>query len=144
MGDSSDRSTSLGGLSMSTRVTITLPDEVYRRAESLAQVTSREVADVLADALALSLPASDPQAGPGMAVATYSDQDLLAITELELPSSQDRRFSELLDKQQSTHLPPDERAELLAFMQIYQQGLLLKARALHEAVRRGLRPPLEP
>jgi len=111
---------------MSTRVTITLPDEVYRRAESLAQVTSREVADVLADALALSLLASDPQAAPGMAVATFSDQDLLTITELELPSSQDRRFSELLDKQQSTHLPPEERVELLAFMQIYQQGLLLE------------------
>jgi len=129
---------------MSTRVTITLPDEVYRRAESLAQVTSREVADVLADTLALWLSASDPQGPTGMAVASLSDQELLAVTELELPPDHDRRFSELLDVQQATELQPAERAELLAFMQIYQQGLLLKARALHEAVRRGLRPPLEP
>ena len=123
---------------MSTRVTITLPDEVYRRAESLAQVTSREVADVLADTLALWLSASDLPATPGMAVASLSDQELLAVTELELPSEQDRRFSELLDSQQCSRLQSAERAELLAFMQIYQQGLLLKARALHEAVQRGL------
>jgi hypothetical protein len=129
---------------MSMRVTLTLPDDVYRRAESLAQVTSREVADVLADTLALWLSASDPRAIPGMAVADLSDQELLAVTELDLPSDQDRRFSELLDIQQSRRLQPAERAELLAFMQIYQQGLLLKARTLHEAVRRGMRPPLEP
>jgi hypothetical protein len=129
---------------MSTRITITLPDDVYRRAESLAQVTSRGVADVLADTLALWLSASDLPATPGMAVASLSDQELLAVTELALPSDQDRRFSELLDMQQSRRLQPAERAELLAFMQIYQQGLLLKARALHEAVQRGLRPPLEP
>jgi hypothetical protein len=29
-------------------------------------------------------------------------------------------------------------------MQVYQEGLVRKARALREAVRRGLRPPLEP
>ncbi len=29
-------------------------------------------------------------------------------------------------------------------MQVYQQRLLRKAQALAEAVRRGLRPPLEP
>jgi predicted transcriptional regulator len=34
---------------MSTQVTLTLPDEVYRRAERLAQLSSRDVADVLAD-----------------------------------------------------------------------------------------------
>ena len=128
---------------MSTRVTITLPDDIYRRAETLAQVTSREVADVLAETLALSLPAVDPQAAPSMTLANLSDQELLAVTELELPAKQDRRFSELLDRQQSARLQSAERAELLAFMQIYQQGLLLKARALREAVRRGLRPPLE-
>ncbi len=32
---------------MSTQVTLTLPDEVYRRAERLAQLSSRDVADVL-------------------------------------------------------------------------------------------------
>ena len=56
---------------------------------------------------------------------------------------QDHRLSELLDEQQAGSLTSDERSELLAFMQIYQEGLLRKAQALHEAVRRGLRKPLE-
>jgi hypothetical protein len=41
---------------MSTRVVITLPDEVYHRAERLAQLISRDVANVLADTIELSLP----------------------------------------------------------------------------------------
>jgi hypothetical protein len=129
---------------MSTQVTITLPDDVYRRAEDLAQVTSRDVTDVLTDTLVHSLSAADLQASSGLPIADLSDEELLALTRLTPPSNQDRRFSDLLDKQQSSALTPSERAELLAFMQIYQHGLLLKARALHEAVRRGLQPPLEP
>jgi predicted DNA-binding protein len=41
---------------MSRQVTVDLPDEIYRRAETLAQLTSRDVASVLADAISLSLP----------------------------------------------------------------------------------------
>jgi hypothetical protein len=77
-------------------------------------------------------------------VADLSDEELLALTEPQLPSRQDRRFSQLLEKQEVGTLAPSERAELLACMQLYQQGLLLKAHALNDAVRRGLRPPLEP
>jgi len=36
----------------------------------------------------------------------------------------------------------DERLELQALMQIYQEGLLRKATALSEAVKRGLMEPL--
>jgi hypothetical protein len=128
---------------MNTRVTITLPDEVYHRAESLAHRTRRDVADVLADTLMTSLPAADEPSSQGGSVANLPDEELLALAELAPPSDQDRRFSTLLDKQQACELTPAERAELFAFMQIYQHGLLLKARALREAVRRGLRPPLE-
>jgi hypothetical protein len=48
-----------------------------------------------------------------------------------------------LDKQQAGKLTNDERPELLALMQVYQEGLLRKAQALNEAVQRGLRKPLE-
>ncbi len=128
---------------MSTRVTITLPDEVYYRAESLAHRTHRDVADVLADTLTSALPASEESGPQGVSIASLPDEELLALAELEPPSDQDQRFSALLDKQQAAKLTPAERAELFALMQLYQQGLLLKARALREAVQRGLRPPLE-
>ncbi len=61
-----------------------------------------------------------------------------------MDSAQEQRLSLLLEKQQAGHLADEERGDLLALMQVYQDGLLRKAQALNEAVRRGLRPPLVP
>jgi predicted transcriptional regulator len=36
---------------MSTQVTITLPDEIYQRAELFARLANRDVASVLADTI---------------------------------------------------------------------------------------------
>jgi hypothetical protein len=36
-----------------------------------------------------------------------------------------------------------EHSELTIHLQVYEEGLLRKAQALHEAVRRGLREPLK-
>jgi hypothetical protein len=55
---------------------------------------------------------------------------------------QDARLSDLLDRQQSGILTETERKELQTLMQIYQEGLLRKATALSEAVKRGLMEPL--
>jgi hypothetical protein len=129
---------------MSTQVVVTLPDEVYRRAERLARLMSRDVADVLADTIALSLPPADERSGGPGAVAELPAHEVLELAETQMEPSQDRRLSALLDKQQSGDLTESERSELSALMQIYQERLLRKAQALNEAVRRGLRPPLEP
>ena len=45
----------LGKLTMSTSITLNLPDEVYRRASELAQLMSIDLADVLVEAISLSL-----------------------------------------------------------------------------------------
>jgi hypothetical protein len=129
---------------MATRVVVTLQDDVYRRLERLAQLTSRDVADLLADTITLSLPALDVSTEPVPAVTALSDEAILALTELQLPPAQDRRLSTLLQQQQMQELSAPERAELFALMQRYQEGLLCKAQALREAVQRGLRVPLEP
>ncbi len=128
---------------MSTRITVTLPDEIYRSAERLAQLTSRDVAEVLADTLSLSLPLLSPSKAPLKPMEELSDADVLALTALQMEPEQDRRLSTLLQQQQAGELCDAERPELLALMQTYQEGLLQKAQALHEAVRRGLREPLE-
>ncbi len=127
---------------MGTRVEIILPDEVYRRAERLAQLVSRNVAEVLADTLTLSLPSLSPQTEMVQPVTELSDAEVLTSTELQMTADQDRRLSTLLERQQAGQLSDSEGQELLALMQIYQEGLLRKAQALHEAVRRGLREPL--
>jgi hypothetical protein len=132
------------GEGMATRVVVTLPDDVYRRVERLAQLTNREDADLVADTIALSLPPLDLSTGSVPAVMSLSDEAVLALTELQMLPAQDRRLSALLQKQQAQELSVPEQAELLALMQVYQEGLLRKAQALREAVRRGIRTPLEP
>jgi hypothetical protein len=128
---------------MSTDVTLSLPDETYRRAEQLARATGRTLPAILADTLTVSLTllGAAPSQRP---LSEASDDDVLAISELVMDPIQDQRLAGLLDKQQEGELHADERVELIALMQAYQDGLLRKAQALHEAVRRGLRAPLDP
>ena len=129
---------------MTTRVMVTLQDDVYRRVERLAQLTSREVADLLADTITLALQPLAVSAESVPAVTALSDENVLGLTELQMAPEQDRRLSVLLQKQQERALSVAEQTELLLLMQVYQEGVLRKAQALREAVRRGLRPPLEP
>ncbi len=134
----------LRGTGMAIRVVVTLQDDVYHRVERLAQLTHRDVADLLADTITISLPPLDVSAGSVPDVTSLTDEEVLGLTELQMPATQDRRLSALLQRQQAQALSAPDRAELLALMQVYQEGLLRKAQALREAVRRGLRPPLEP
>lgn len=128
---------------MTTQITLTLPDETYRRAVHLARLTGRDIADVLADTLDISLQPLGAELSTGKPIAELSDSEILAAADSQMEPAQDRRFSELLDKQQAGKLANDERPELLTLMQVYQEGLLRKAQALNEAVQRGLRKPLE-
>ena len=127
---------------MSTQVTITLPDEVYRRVERLAQLTSRNIADVLSDTIKLSIPELSLQTEIIESVARLSDDRVIALTQLQLEPEQDERLSELLDRQQEGIITETEQIELSNLMQIYQEGLLRKATALKEAVQRRLMEPL--
>jgi hypothetical protein len=129
---------------MSTQVEVTLPDDLYHRAEGLAQLTSREVAEVLVDTIALSLTSLSSQPASVRPVTELTDEEVLSQAEIQMAPGQDRRLSTLLHRQQAGKLSDIERSEMLALMQIYLDGLLRKAQALREAVRRGLRDPLEP
>ena len=129
---------------METQVTVTLPEGVYQRAELLAQLTNRDVTDVLADTIKLSLSPLNPHSKVSKPIAALSDEEVLSLAELQMDESQDRRLSTLLNKQGAGQLTEREQDELWTLMQIYQESLLQKAVALHEAVRRGLRKPLEP
>jgi hypothetical protein len=123
---------------------VTLPDEVFERAQRLAQVSHREVSDLLAETIAISLPTLRPQVGRPAPAATLTDGEVLALADLQLPEAQDQQLSVLLDRQQSGTITEAERGELAGLFQLYQEGLLRKAQALAEAVRRGLREPLTP
>lgn len=127
---------------MSTQITITLPDDVFQRAERFARLANRDLASVLADTIQLSIPPVSPEAAALEPVSALSDEEVMALVELQMEPKQDARLSELLDRQQSGILTEEERLKLQALMQIYQEGLLRKATALSEAVQRGLMEPL--
>lgn len=127
---------------MSTQITITLPDDVFQRVQRFARLANRDLASVLADTIQLSIPPVSAEAAALEPVSALSDEEVMALAELQMEPEQDARLSELLDKQQSGILTEEERLELQALMQIYQEGLLRKATALSEAVQRGLMEPL--
>lgn len=127
---------------MSTQVIVDLPDELLQRANDLAMITHRKLSDVLVDTLDLSLPAIFSSSLHIEPVDGLSNQSVLALTKLEMNPVDDKRVSELLYRQQAGQLFESERLELARLMQIYQAGLLRKAQALAEAVKRGLLPPL--
>lgn len=108
---------------MSTPITFNLPDEVYRHAEHLAQLISRDLADVLADAIALSLSPISSQSAPTNStelppISSLSDEEVIALTQLQMESDQDQHLLELLYNQQARTLTDAERPYLAALMQV--------------------------
>ena len=132
---------------MNKTITLNLPEEVYNRANHLAQLISRDLTDVLVDAISLSLsptsPLNESEGNRIESIESLSDSEVIALSELQMESEQDIRLSQLLQKQQADTLESTERPELWTLMQIYQTLLVKKAAALREAVSRGLREPLE-
>jgi hypothetical protein len=76
-------------------------------------------------------------------IETWTDERVLESTQIELDEANDERLSDLLAAQREGELGPGEHSELAKLMRIYQQGLLLKARAIGEAVRRQLISPID-
>src|SRR5262249_29598978 len=109
-----------------------------------AQRMGQPVAEMLAQVVQSSLAPLGPEPGDDRPMTEWSDEEVLAAVDLQLPAETDRRLSELLDLQQRRPLIPTEQVELRAYMTSYEEGLLRKARALHEAARRGLRGPVQP
>jgi hypothetical protein len=127
---------------MSTQITITLTDDVYQKADRFARLANRDIASILADTIQNSIPNISEAATTLKPISLLSDADVLALTELQMEPAQDLQLSELLYRQQAGILTDIDRSELQVLIQIYQEGLLRKATALSEAVKRKLIKPL--
>lgn len=99
---------------------------------------------MLAETIELSLKPLGASGDSMRPAADWSNEDVLAASAAQMPAEHDRRLTELLDRQQAGELTGEQRCELAALMDMYQDGLLRKAEALREAVRRGMREPLNP
>ncbi len=129
---------------MSTQVTLTLPDKLYEYASYWATITQRDLSEMLTEALAIVLTPVYTTPRLERPVSSLSDEDVIALSKAQMRPAQGRRLSELLEKQREGLLTESEGPELLALMQIYNQLWIRQSEALTEAVRRGLRKPLEP
>jgi hypothetical protein len=123
-----------GAATMSETVTLQIPDELARRARALAAATHRRFEDAVVDWLRRAV--EEP------AVESLPDDSLLALCDATLSAGDQEALTALLTGHREGSLSVEETAQLDELMAGYRQGLILKARALKEAVARGLRPPV--
>ncbi len=116
-------------------MTLELPEELARRARALAAATNRKVEDAIVDWIGRAV--DEPE------VASLPNDQLLTFCDLTMADWEQKELSSLLEKQRERDIESEERRRLDELLDIYRRGLLLKARALKEAVARGLRPRLD-
>lgn len=106
---------------MSKEITLTLPNDLLQTAESWSKRTHRNFTETLTDALriVLTLVHSDPHME--QLVASLSDEEVLALTTLQMDEAQGKRLNKLLEMQQAGTLRDEDHLSLMALMQIYNQ-----------------------
>ena len=113
---------------MSTTLTIDLPDELAARAKSAAG--SKPLAEAVLDWIARGV--TDTR------VEQLSDAEVSRAAAAAMPAEQQTDLHALLADRRESRLTADGHARLDQLMAEYRQGLLAKAKAVNEAVRRGL------
>lgn len=115
-------------------VTLSLPEKVYQDISTVAKKSKRKVVDLIVDAAQEKY--SDKPAE--RTLANLSNEEVLALANLQMPKKQSERHSRLLYKNQAETLKLEERKELDFFQQVYGAALLRKAEGIYEAVQRNL------
>lgn len=131
-----------GELAMQRQVTITLSDDLYEHAQRWAVIMHRDVPDTLMSIIADSLLPAQIASNLEIPVSSLTDREVLALAGTKMADEPGRRMGDLLERQREKRLAENERRELLALMQVYNQLWVRQSEALAEAVRRGLRDPL--
>jgi hypothetical protein len=117
---------------MSTVLTLELPDDLAARARAVAAASHQPIEQAVVEWIGRAV-AEAP-------VEAMTDPQVLALCDSQLDPSQQEELSESLAKLREGTLDPQQRMRLNELMATYRQGLVLKARAVNEAVKRGLRP----
>ena len=128
---------------MDNQVMVTLPDDLYENAQQWAIMTQRELSETLTDALRIVLTPVVTKPHVERPVSTLSDEEVIALSKVQMDQGQGERLGKLLEKQRELTLTATEQVSLMTLMQVYHQLWIRQSEALAEAVKRGLRPPLE-
>ena len=131
------------------RVTIELPEPVFRQLARIAEATQQSVEVLAAQSVVSNLPPSVENAPPEMQlellkIQNVTTEELLAIAHSKVEPSQHERHVELLEKNQEGLLTPEERQELTNLRVAADLLMLRKAYAWSVLRWRGHRiPPLK-
>jgi hypothetical protein len=117
-------------------ITVNIPENVYQNVTELAEKTSRRVDEIIVERLQADF--SIENINNEELIGDWSDEDVLALANLNLPEAQSERMSELLYKQQAGLITKVEKSELEIYMEIYNNANLRKAHGIVEAVKRKL------
>lgn len=119
---------------MNQQITIEVSEQVWRRANILAEQRSRKPENVLEEWLEETVAETR--------LEDLSDEEILALTESSFDDERQQRFSSLLEHSREGILTDAEKHELDKMMRDYESGLLRKSKALRVAVERELIAPL--
>ncbi len=117
-------------------ITISLPDKVFANVANLASKTHRRVDEIIAEKVEREF--SSETSELERPLAGCSDAEVLAVANMKMSEAENKRMSELLDKQREETITPLERNELDALFRVFQFGNLRKSQGIYEAVQRGL------
>ena len=117
-------------------VTLNLPENVYRNFTELAEKKHRRIEDVIADRLQDDFSAEIVDFEDS--VASWSDEDVLALAKLKIPTEYADGMSVLLARLDEGKITDSEERELEIYTELCQISTLRKAYGIAEAVRRGL------
>jgi hypothetical protein len=122
---------------MPTQIVLDLPDEVVQRAERRAQATRKAVSSVLSQAVERGLPVEHNLTN-GKRVEELSDREVLNLAAMRLDAETQEHLSELLYLQQAGTITRVQQDALASLNAVCEEGQLLKAQAMAEAVKRQI------
>lgn len=128
------------------RVTINLPEAVFRQLVRIAEATHQPVEVLAAQSVIGNLPSSADSAAPELQpeflrMQSLADEELLAIAQAQVKPSQHKRQTELLAKNEENLLTLEEQQELSLLRQASDRLMLRKAYAWSLLRWRGQRIP---
>jgi hypothetical protein len=115
-------------------VTLNLPEKIYQEVSTVAKKSKRKVADLIVDVVEQRY-SSQTLERP---LSKLSDDEVLALANLQMPKKQSQRHSSLLYKNQAGTLSSEEKRELDFFQQVYGVALSRKTEGIYEAIQRQL------
>jgi hypothetical protein len=128
---------------MLAQLQITLGGLQYKRAEKLAQLSGRPIAEMVPVLVMLAVPAFTHPLNFDRPVSDLPDEDILAIANLQMLPEIDARHSELVHAKGSRQLTDEEENEVRILNDVAGIGLIYKSEALVQCVKRGLPLPFE-